>query len=534
MYTDALKLFSDYIRKGAKEYPQRDALIFKDKHITYPEFERNAERLAKYLVKNGVKKGDRIAYILPPRPEFFYLYVASSMIGAIIVGISARFTVDEVEYLINDAGADHAVVIANYGRDFQDIIGEVSKRYHFENIIIVDGEVKLPNAVAMDAILSNDYAEYNDLLIEREKQNKTEDGLLIVYTSGSTGIPKGALMSNRNIIHHGLAEAYELDLFQPDTVTLCHAPVNHVSGANLAGSAPLIANGTLVLLDMFHPAETLRLIQDHKVTFLGQVPTMYSMQFALPNFDEYDLSSLRVIGSSGAPAQAVLIEQIKARMCDNTRNALGMTEACGEVSYTEKGASVEVICNTVGKCPPGFERKIVDGDRNPVPEGTIGEVAFRSSTIVKGYFNKPEETAAAFDADGWFYTGDLGRIRPDGNLEIVGRVKEMYITGGYNVYPAEIENAIMRYPGVLTVAVLGIPNELMGEVGRAYIISKPDAELNGNEIMEYLKNHLADYKVPRDYVIRQSLPMTPLGKIEKKVLRDEIIEEYKEVAATKA
>lgn len=517
-----LPLFSDYIRKGAKEHPERPALIFREQEISYRQFEKNAERIAKFLIKIGVKKGDRIGYILTTRPEFFYLYAAASMIGAILVGLSVRFTKAEIEHLLADAEVNYLFTVASLGdKDFQKMISDLVGKT-LNHVVVVGGKVNLPHATSIDEVLANDYPEYDEVLRNRERDNKADDGLLIVYTSGSTGVPKGALQSNRNIVLHGLIEAYELGLFERDTVGLNHAPVNHVSGANLAGSALLIANATVVLLEVFDPAETLRLIEKYKVTFLGQVPTMFAMELALPNFDSYDLSSLRVVGSSGAPAQAVLIEQVKKRMCSDVRNALGMTEACGEVSYTKPDADLETICNTVGISPPGIERKIVDNNRRPVPDGTIGEVAFRSEILVKGYYNKPEETAAVFDEEGWFYTGDLGLIRPDGNLQLVGRAKEMYITGGFNVYPAEIENAIMRFPGVLTVAVLGVPHKLMGEVGRAYVIPKPGAVLNPDEIVAFLREQLADYKVPREIVIREQLPMTPLGKIEKRILKQEI------------
>ena len=257
---------------------------------------------------------------------------------------------------------------------------------------------------------------------------------------------------------------------------------------------------------------------------MAGVPTMWAMMFNLPNFKEYDLSSVRFCMVGGAMAP----KEILAKMMEITpycSNPLGLTETSGLITYTDVGASLENLNLTVGKCAPEFEMKLVDKDRNPVPNGTPGEIAYRGPTVIREYFKMPEATAAAIDQDGWLYSGDVGVIDENGDLRLVGRTKEMYITGGFNVYPAEIEEQISRYPGVLLVAVIPVPHKIMGEVGRAYIVPKPGVTLDGNAIQEYLKDYLADYKIPRQYVFRDSLPMTTLGKIEKKVIRQEVEKE---------
>jgi fatty-acyl-CoA synthase len=230
-----------------------------------------------------------------------------------------------------------------------------------------------------------------------------------------------------------------------------------------------------------------------------------------------------MVGGAMAP------KEILARMLEIApycSNPLGLTETSGLITYTDVGASLENLNLTVGKCAPEFEMKLVDKDRNPVPNGTPGEIAYRGPTVVREYFRLPEATAAAIDQDGWLYSGDVGVIDENGDLRLVGRTKEMYITGGFNVYPAEIEEQISRYSGVLLVAVIAVPHKIMGEVGRAYIVPKPGVVLDGNAIQEYLKEYLADYKIPRQYVFRDSLPMTTLGKIEKKVIRQELEKEF--------
>lgn len=525
----ALKLCCDYMHRGAYNHPDEDAFIFRNQHISYKEFSQETDTLARFLLKIGVKKGDRIAYLMSTRPEFFYLYMAASQIGAIIVGMNVRFTPSEMEYVLRNSGASIIFTIASNGEiDYQAYFADILPSIPIvRQVIVLEGPAKLPNAIAYEEIIKESYSDYAESLQARAMENSTDDGLLIVYTSGSTGVPKGALQSNRNIIHSCLVQADELGFYEPNSVTINYAPVNHVSGANLVGMAALIANIPMVCLEFYHPALTLELIQSERVTCRGAVPTMLAMELALPNFDDYDLSSLRVVCNSGAPAQRALLEQVQTRMCLDVRNLMGLTEACGEICYTPKGSTIEQISHTVGQIAPEFEMKIVDHDRKLVSRGEPGEIAYRGSLIVKEYFGMLEETSQVFDKDGWFFSGDLGRIRKsDGFLEIVGRLKDMYITGGYNVYPSEVESAIMRYDGVLTVACIGIPHSLMGEVGRAYIMPKPGFNLDAAAIMDFLSHYLADYKIPHDYVIRDTLPMTPLGKIEKQLLREESLAEF--------
>ncbi|MGE5396349.1 MAG: class I adenylate-forming enzyme family protein, partial [Chitinophagales bacterium] len=250
------------------------------------------------------------------------------------------------------------------------------------------------------------------------------------------------------------------------------------------------------------------------------------MEFAQPDYDKYDLSSVRIVLISGAMAPMELLTKMVNTICPNCYNSLGLTEVSGLITYTPKGASLETLNKTVGRCAPEFEMKLVDKERNPVPDGTPGEIAYRGTSVIKEYYKLPEATAAAIDEEGWFYSGDLGLIDEDGNLRMVGRAKELYITGGYNVYPAEVEEYIMRYPGVMMCACVAVPHKIMGEVGRAYVVPQPGETLDGDAIQRFLQDYLADYKIPRQFIFRDSLPMTLLGKIEKKLLRQEVEKEF--------
>jgi fatty-acyl-CoA synthase len=336
------------------------------------------------------------------------------------------------------------------------------------------------------------------------------------------------LLTHGNIVSSGLVQADEFcppTGLQPGMNIIHGAPVNHVSGATEWGATPLIAGCTQICNDYFDPILALQQSEKFKVPLIAGVPAMWAMIFGAPNFDKYDLSSVRfgMIGGSMAPYP--ILEKMK-QLTPNCCNPCGMSEVTGLSTYSDIGASVENLHLTVGKCAPEFQMRVVDSNRKPVPDGTPGEIAYRGPSRMKEYWRMPEATAAAIDEEGWLYSGDAGVIDENGDLRIIGRLKEMFITGGFNVYPVEIEDQISKYPGVAMAAVVGIPHELMGEVGRAYIVPKPGVTLDGDEIQKYLKEYLADYKIPRNYVFREALPMTLLGKIEKKVLRQEVEKEF--------
>ncbi|NLV21688.1 MAG: acyl--CoA ligase [Syntrophomonadaceae bacterium] len=526
----ALPRLSDYMKRAADRDPNRPAFIYHDVEISYAEFSAKSQQLAKYLLKAGVQKGDRLAYIMNGRPEFFYLYMAASMVGAIIVGMGTRFTAREMEYVLNNCEAKYVLTLYGLGeiKNYQERLGQACQNSpSVQNIWVVGGPAELPNALAFDEIMKDDYAEFDKDLLAREATIGPDDGLLIVYTSGTTGNPKGALMTQRNVVSEALIVCDEFGPptgLTPDDRFLHHVPVNHVSGATEMGASPIVAGCTQVVIDQFHPVETLEQMQKHKVTIFCGVPTMFILEFNLPNFDSYDLSSVRfgMVGGSMAPKE--MLEKMLT-ITPYCSNPLGLTETCGLVTYTDVGASADNLNKTVGKCAPEFQMKLVDAERKEVPNGTPGEIAYRGPSVIKEYFKMPEATAAAIDKDGWLYSGDVGIIDENGDLRLVGRSKEMYITGGENVYPAEVEEFISRFPGVAMVALLPVHHDVMGEVGRAYIVPKPGVTLDGKAIEEYLKDYLAPYKIPRQYVFRDSLPMTALGKIEKKVIRQEIEKE---------
>lgn len=519
---NALNLVSDYIIKNTLHFPGKTAFVYNDQRISYRELNDRSELLAKYLLKLGVKKQDRIAYQFETQPEFFYLLIAASRIGAIIVGMGSKLTTPELEYIVKNSESDY-LFFAGGDKPYTTRIKELLP--HCPNIkhsVVAGCKTDALSSLTFADIFRERYQEFDQLLTERELQVNSDDGLLMLYTSGSTGQPKGAILSHRSIIHSCLVEADELRT-TPDDVWLNNLPVNHVSGAIVQGMAPLLTSGTVVLLPSFSPSKTLELIENEKITIIGQVPTMYTLEFALPDYDKYDKSSIRCAHFGAAMAPITTIEKVINTMTANVRNCLGMTEASGVVAYTPEGASIDTLSKTVGKVIPEVEWKLVDKSRKTVKPGEIGEIAYRGSTIIKEYYKLTNTTRECIDEEGWFYSGDLFRQNENGSLVLMGRKKEMFITGGENVYSCEVERVINDYKDIETAAVIPVPDPVYGDVGYAYIVPKHGCIVDETELKRYLKNKLAKYKLPVKFIIRNELPLSPTGKVAKKILRQEIM-----------
>jgi acyl-CoA synthetase (AMP-forming)/AMP-acid ligase II len=292
------------------------------------------------------------------------------------------------------------------------------------------------------------------------------------------------------------------------------------------GYATLYAGGTLVMMDRFDPAESLAILSRERITMFGQIPAMFLMQATLPSFASTDFSSLKVIVWGGAAAPMKLLrglDQIASGVGAKLLTGYGSTEACGFITYTRPGEDLQRLATSVGNAPDGFELRIVDEHRRPLEVGAVGELAIRGAFLFKEYLNQPQATEAVRDSDGWFYTGDLGYLDADGGLFLSGRKSEMFKTGGENVFPREIEDVLCEHPSVALAAVIGIPDPTFQEVGCALVVLRPGKTTTPEELKEHCRAGLTNFKVPKSYEIRQTLPMLPNGKVHKRVLKDEIV-----------
>lgn len=511
----------DILAETAKRVPDKEAIVYNDERVTWAAFDLRVDHLAKAFLEMGIQRGDRIGIISTTRPEYLYTYLAAARIGAILVGFNILSSPSELARLANMTRPAAMVVLGRVGdKDVAAGFEPLFDSMPFVEHYITIGEGAPDGATRFEELIATDRSDQDTALAARRAEMEEDDGVLIVFTSGSTGEPKGALLTHKSIIDNIAVETAKLG-FTEDDRTLLHLPLSHVSGATELSIPALMLGATLIVRDHFHPADTLDIIQKERVTLLGQVPTMYIMELNLPNYGDYDLSSLRAAVVAGAATPPPVMRQMM-EMAPIVITGYGMTEVGGFVTYTAPDDDPETIGLTVGAIAPEFGLRVVDDSRTELPTGEAGEVAIRGTCVMKEYFENPEETAASIDEDGWFYTGDIGRLDDRGYLTLVDRKKEMYITGGYNVYPREVEEQISHHPEVALVACLGTDDAVMGEVGSVYIVPKPGAELSANEVLVHCRQGLAEYKIPRYVHIREALPLTSLGKVDKRKLRSEV------------
>jgi len=513
-----------YLKKWAEERPDTEALIFGDERITFAEFYENTRRVAKLLLELGVQKGDRFFTMSAARPEFMYCYMAAGMIGAVWYGLNPRYMLDEFLYQIDDAKPKVGFVVRWYDflqRDYKDDMVEAAKQNpELEKLVIVGDPWE--GTLSWADELKKERPELDDALEKRMKETGEDDPTLIIYTSGTTGKPKGALLTHKNIVSNIRVEVehFMVNHKPGEGKMLIHFPINHVAGAVEISYATLLSGIPLVMMDKFDPEGTLKVIQDEKITVLGQVPAMFLLQFKLPNFDDYDLSSIRNYVWAGAAAPEGMVKRLAATGA-TLITGYGQTENAGFITYSEPGDSEEDLIKTVGKCDPAFEITLRDKDGNEVPMGEVGEIWMKGDLVMKGYWNRPEATAETITKDGWLKSGDLATIDERGYITIVGRTKEMFKSGGYNVYPREIEAVIEKHPNVALVTIVPIPDETWQEVGKAFVMPVPGSEVDPEELKKLCKEHLANYKVPKEFEVRAFLPMLPTGKINRLALVDE-------------
>jgi acyl-CoA synthetase (AMP-forming)/AMP-acid ligase II len=458
------------------------------------------------------------------RPEFVITFMAASKIGAIWLGLSPKFSVDELRYILGHSQPTVLITLSDYmGVDL--IQGGLTFREEFPSIhevLVIGGtSEELPE---YEAFVNQPRPELDAALARRAGEVAPEDEVLLMYTSGSTGKPKGVLHTQEAIVRNVAEEVKHFGAGEGGRMLL-HFPINHVAADVEIGFACIYAGDTLVMMDRFDPQASLEIIEREGITIVGQVPVMFMMQFQAPKFQAMDWSRVRAFVWSGSAAPQRMLTVLSA-IAEKTGAKLmtgyGSTELCGFVTYSTPGDDLELLMRSAGKIVPPFEMKIVDDQRNPLPHGEVGEIAVRGPSVMNGYLNNPAATAAVLDEEGWYYTSDLGWMNDAGYLFISGRKSEMFKTGGENVFPREIEDVLEQHPAVLFAAVLGVPDEIYNEVGHAFVMIKPGQSATEEELRQFCKQRLANFKVPKRFDLRPQLPLLPNGKVNKMALRQEM------------
>ena len=533
--TIGITTLGDLIDRAAGKYGKSEAIVFEGQRLTYEELHTQVDNLAKGLLNLGISKGDKIALWMSNCPEWEVCEYAIFKSGGVMIPLNTRFKLEELAYILEQSDATTLIMGDRFlGIDFMEMIYELIPQLkdtpeeqlestqfpYLKNIICKSGK-NYNGIFAFNEVLNSGNALDDEALVERARTIKGEDVVCIPYTSGTTGFPKGVMTTHAQYLKEVNDLAERLTIKEGDR--FCTTTPFSFNFGNFFG--PLMATmlgGCVAPLDNFDPEKVLEVVEKEQCTNIMGTPTIYIEILRHPKFDRRNLTSLRtgVIGAAPSPVQ--LIEDIMAEMgVSGLLAAYGMKENSGATTATRVGDPPEVIASTVGKPLPDVEIKIVDPETGQALEREEkGELCTRGYLVMKGYYKMPEETATVIDDDGWFHTEDLGVITNEGNLKITGRLKDMFISGGTNVYPAEIENYLFKHPKVKQVSVVGVSDSKMGEVGMAFIILEHEKMSSPEEIIGFCKGKIANYKVPKYVEFVEEFPLTAMGKVQKFKLKE--------------
>jgi acyl-CoA synthetase (AMP-forming)/AMP-acid ligase II len=502
----------DLLASHAAAIPEAEAAVEGDLRLTYADLSKRVDAIARALIASGIAPGDRVSTMVPPSLDFWLTYLAAVSIGATWMGLNPRYQLPEYEYLLSDAKPKLVFCRTEYeGRPY---LAELQGIGEQVETFVALGEAN-GRAVGFDAFLARGDTCDEAVLAERRAAVEPENIAVIVYTSGTTGRPKGAMLSHRAIMAACLCNLCWMADGLESTVEV--APINHVGALNNVCMNVYAYGGRIVFYHRVDFEAISQIARDEQLTYMVGSPTSFAMFAAQDDRGTERLGGYRlIVFGGGATAEALL--QPVFDLGVSMVNVYGQTETCGIVTATDLGASPKIMAETFGRPLPGAEMRIADAQGNPLPLGQAGEIQVRGPYCMTGYFNRPEATAEAFTADGYLRTGDLGVERPDGNFSFVGRLKEMYKSGGYNIYPVEIELALCEHPEIGMAAVLPVPHPIFQEVGHAFIEATP-GKVGETELRDFLRARIANYKIPKSFSFEAELPKLPNMKIDKQTLK---------------
>ncbi|MGD9237079.1 MAG: o-succinylbenzoate--CoA ligase [Desulfobacterales bacterium] len=497
-----------WLTKRAFLSGDREALVDGERRLTYRELNHRVNRLAGSLQALGLSHGDRCAILAYNCLEYVEVIFATAKLGLILVPLNWRLSPAELAFNFSDSGSETLIFAA----EFAQVVEQLKTQAAIKRMIVLGSKV------------TSEAEVYDDLLARQSDNDPTVDqkvGLdtahIIMYTAGTTGRPKGAVLSQGASFWNAINLALDMN-FTPDDRNLSVLPMFHIGGIGLFTLPVLYTGGAVIIQRTFDPAETLRLLKEEKITLFFGVAAVFLFLIQHSDFNAEAFANVRVVMSGGAPLPESLVRQYHQAGIV-LQQGFGMSEAAPSIATLSKDLALEKA-GSIGRALFHVEARVVDGKMNDLPAGAKGELVIRGPNLMQGYWNRPDATKEAFEG-GWFHTGDIARMDADGDLYIVDRKKDMFISGGENVYPAEVENAIFELPQVAETAVIGIKDEKWGEVGLAVVSLKPKEQLNAEDIMAFLKERLAKYKVPKQVIFVDQLPRNAAGKVLKNKLREE-------------
>ena len=548
---DTRSTIGDILDIQTQRFAEREALVHAatGDRFNYREFHAEVERVARGLLSIGIEKGQHVGIWATNYTEWVLAQFATAKIGAVLVTVNPAYRTSELAYVLEQAQIGALILIGRFRApsltsrtsDYAGMVNEVvpelaaaspgelnSTRFpHLRHVIFIpphdDAATPAPPGMwRWDDLLTLAEQTSPDDLRNRQTQCDPDDVINIQYTSGTTGNPKGAMLTHHNLVSNALHVGDAMEMDENDRLCI-PVPFYHCFGC-VMGSLNCVVHGSTMIIpaERFDPLQTLHAISTERCTAVHGVPTMFIAQLGHPEFANLDLSSLRTGIMAGSPCPIEVMREVIDRMgADRITIAYGQTEASPVVTQTLADDSIERRVSTVGKVLPGVEVRLVDPETGlVVGPGQQGELQTRSAMVMKGYFNMPEATADAIDADGWLHTGDLATVDEDGYYKITGRLKDMIIRGGENIYPREIEEFLYAHPQIDDVQVIGVPDERFGEEVMAWVRLKPDADATAESIRDFCRGKIAHYKVPRYVKFTDEFPMTVTGKIQKFRMRE--------------
>jgi len=525
------------VREMAKSYPNTEAYVYPEHQIrrTYKEFDEETDYLAKAFMGMGIAKGEHVAIWSDNKKEWLLSQFATGKMGAVLVTVNTNYQEKELEYLLSQSDSTTLILGEEFkGTSYIDIINAVCPEVitstkgdiqsdrlpHFKRVIVMSDN-EYPGIYTWSEFESHASKITDEQLDERLNNLHHDDVINIQYTSGTTGFPKGVMLTHMNVVNNGQIIGDFMNLTPEDRLCI-PVPFFHCFGCVLGTMAAVTHGTTMVLLEQFEPKRVLQAVQDEKCTGLHGVPTMFIAELNHPDYKQFDTSTLRTGIMAGSPCPIEVMKKVIDDMgASEITICYGQTESSPVITQTKSDDAIEKRVATVGKPHPYVEVKIIDSaSGEQLPAGTPGELCTRGYHIMKGYYNNEEATRAAIDSEGWLHTGDIAIQDEEGYIEITGRIKDMVIRGGENVYPREIEEFLYHHPSIQDVQVVGVPDPKYGEELMAWIILKDGEILDSDEVRSYCKGKISHHKIPRYIEFTESYPMTASGKIQKYLLRE--------------
>jgi fatty-acyl-CoA synthase len=533
----------------AEKYPEHEAVVYADRNLrmSYADFNNLCRKAARGFMGLGVQKGDNVSVWATNTPEWVVTQFATGKMGAVLVTVNTNYRTAELEYLLKQSDSTTIILMEQFkGASYIDMLYEIvpelktsepgkleSSRLPYLKNVIVLGEKRFPGTFGWQDLLDMANSVTEDELNSRMSTLKQSEVINMQYTSGTTGFPKGVMLTHRNIVNNAYNVALAMKLTDQDRLCI-PVPFFHCFGCVMGTLACATVGATMVPIQEFNPKVVLQTVEQEKCTALHGVPTMFIAELNDKDFDSYNLSSLRTGIMAGSNCPIEVMKAVNEKMgATEITIAYGQTESSPVITQTRTNDPLELRVETVGKALPHVEAKIVTpGTTDEVPRGVQGELCTRGYLVMEGYYKNPDATKDAIDEEGWLHTGDLAVMDENGYCRITGRLKDMIIRGGENIYPREIEEFLYTHPKVLDVQVVGIPDSVYGEEVMAWIILKEGESGTAAEIKDFCNGRISKHKIPRYIEFTGSYPMTASGKIQKFKLREqamEVVEDLKKV-----